>query len=135
MRHLILLAVLIALFPAAPAHATATDCTFTDSFAMRSGALPYAGTLDEQVAASMENVYATSESFNISYRGTIGGQPSVSITTKHADGSIDKILYVNYDDHSYQFNLSAQKATYAKQRRNLATLLRTPFGRQAILCQ
>ncbi len=136
LSSIMLLAVLFTtVIPGVAVAAPTEDCIFSDSFAMRSGQLPFAGTLDQQVAASMDNIFATSDRFIINNTQKIGGLPAVRITTTSDDGAIQKILYVNKGDHSYQLNLSANKATFARQRKNLRLLLRRPFDGQAILCQ
>lgn len=101
---------------------------------MRSGKLPYAGTLDEQVAASVDTIYTFSTQSKISYMYKIGGKPSVRIVAKEDDKRIREYHYVNAGQHSYQFNLSATPAMYSKQKKNLRALLRDPFGKQEIRC-
>ena len=133
-RIALLTACAIAVIPGTVGAASNTDCAFSESFAMRSGELPFAGTLDQQVAASMDNVYATSDRSSINYTYSVGGAPSVKITAYDGTKTIREILYVNKGGHSYQLNLEATPATYARQKKNLRILLRMPFGEQLSLC-
>lgn len=128
-------AFLITLTPVASASTPAKDaCAFANNFAMRSGELPFAGTLDEQIAASMDNVLATSDRFTIDYRFRIGGEKAAHIVT-HEGETVREIYYVNHGEHSYQFNLQATPGTYMRQKRNLRTLLRKPFDDLHLLCR
>lgn len=129
-RLLSVTALLFALAPSALAAAAPDSCSFSDTFAYRSGALPYGGTLDEQVAASMDNIFATSTQSRIDYMFSIGKHPSVRIIAKDGDKTIREYHYVNKGTSSYQFNISATPETYAKQKQNLRKLLRDPFGPQ-----
>lgn len=134
-RLLVVTALFLTLTPSGFAAAAADSCAFSDSFAYRSGALPYSGTLDEQVAASMDNVFATSTQSRIDYMFSIGKHPSVRIIAKDGDKTIREYHYVNNGTSSYQFNISATPETYAKQKQNLRKLLRNPFGPQLRLCK
>lgn len=129
------LAFLLTLSPIAYAVTPAADCSFREVFVSRSGQLPFSGTLDEQVAASMENVFSISNWSQISYGFSIGKHPAVRITAKDGTRTIREYYYVNKGTASYQFNLSATPATYAKQKKNLRILMRDPFGEQKFLCK
>jgi hypothetical protein len=122
------------ILPAAAA-SKADGCEFSESYAMRSGELPFAGTLDEQVAASMDNIYATSDRFTINNLQRIGGRPGVKIVAHDGGKTVREIYYVNNGNHSYQLTLSAAHADYRKQKQNLRVLLRDPFGEQLHLCK
>lgn len=115
----------------ARAMATAEDCAFAESFASRSGALPFAGSLHTvQIEAFMQSPIRP-----IAIRETrLGKHRAYRITTRQEDRMLETYI-LNANAHSYQINFAATKNEYRKQKKNLMKLLRDPTGPQTTLCR
>lgn len=110
----------------------AADCTFVESFAARSGEMPYAGSLDGQVAATLENTPEYDE-LMIQNDRRVGGMKAARVFIREQQ-SIREFWYVNRNGKSYQLHLISTPATYRQQQRNLRKLMKQPFAEQQHLC-
>lgn len=111
----------------------AEDCSFVESFASRSGEMPYAGSLDGQVAATVENT-PNYDQLIIQNNRRVGDMKAVRVYIRDAQ-SIREFWYTNYNGKSYQLTLISTPKTYRQQLRNLRKLLQQPFGEQLHLCK
>lgn len=119
-------------------HAESDSCTFKKNIVMRSGALPYAGTLDEQKEAVEINnsKYHQLEKPMRLTQMKVSGKPAYRFHFHFEDSDeiVENILY-NHKGSSYQITLHATNGkSYRRMLKHVRTLLKNPFDDALILC-
>jgi hypothetical protein len=111
--------------------ATANDCAWADAFVSRSGPLPYAGTLSQQLEGIMTNsVGRKMKTIKIKVKG----EHAYRIRFLDDNEEIVENLIYNHQGKSFQITLVSSRQKYRSQLGYLRKILRHPFDKGAEMC-